>query len=261
MYLVLNTIANTYLPCGELLRDPKFLSSGNILSRFALQWLSLLGYRLKYYFGWKISEGAIILSGIGEKVDKTPPRLLFLLFLPTLFPSGGMFYISLGYNGFDKVSGTHKWDRVDAMDVFGFEFAQSLRGAQSAWNQTTNRWLRKYAYDRYARTRTPNQDNSISIICASLSDLLAVARCFFSDGSSIFLDGHSLSPVSVESYSVPAPFNLYYAYLVSAIWHGFYPGYYLFFMTAAFCTAVHRKVHTPSFRSKMITQLSLFSRR
>lgn len=40
----------------------------------------------------------------------------------------------------------------------------------------------------------------------------------------------------------PPGVNLYFTYLISAFWHGFYPGYYIFFMSIAICTSVHRSV-------------------
>lgn len=40
----------------------------------------------------------------------------------------------------------------------------------------------------------------------------------------------------------PLGVNLYFTYLISAFWHGFYPGYYIFFMSIAICTNVHRSV-------------------
>lgn len=38
------------------------------------------------------------------------------------------------------------------------------------------------------------------------------------------------------------PWNLYYTFVISAFWHGFYPGYYLFFVTMSVVTSIHRKV-------------------
>lgn len=40
----------------------------------------------------------------------------------------------------------------------------------------------------------------------------------------------------------PASVSLYFTYLVSAFWHGFYPGYYMFFLSVAAATVVHRQV-------------------
>jgi len=39
----------------------------------------------------------------------------------------------------------------------------------------------------------------------------------------------------------PAPSNLYLTYVVSSLWHGFYPGYYVFFATLALITVAARK--------------------
>eukprot|EP00871_Galdieria_phlegrea_P001806 jgi/Galph1/2626/GphlegSOOS_G1317.1 len=36
--------------------------------------------------------------------------------------------------------------------------------------------------------------------------------------------------------------NLYYTFVISAFWHGFYPGYYLFFISMSLVTAIHRKI-------------------
>jgi len=145
-----------YFPTWALLTDKDMLSAGTVPLRFAKIWVSLLGYRFKYYFGWKVAEGAAVMSG-------------------------------LGYNGTDKVSGKDKWDRVENIDVVGYETSQSLRDSASCWNKTTNLWLRRYVYERVR--------NGI---------------------------------------------NLYATYFVSAFWHGFYPGYYMFFLSVAVATQVHR---------------------
>uniref|UniRef100_A0A7S2ZXJ8 Lysophospholipid acyltransferase n=1 Tax=Rhodosorus marinus TaxID=101924 RepID=A0A7S2ZXJ8_9RHOD len=157
-YFGLSEVLSSKYPTQALLSDEKFLTSGNVFTRFGIQLIALIGYRTRYYFAWKFSEGAIILSGIG-------------------------------FNGIDKDSGEYKWDRVEVIDVPNFDFAQSLRQASAAWNKTTNYWLKRYTYDR-----------------------------------------------------IPPPLNLYFTFLVSAFWHGFYPGYYMFFMSIAVGTAVHRKI-------------------
>jgi len=41
---------------------------------------------------------------------------------------------------------------------------------------------------------------------------------------------------------VPSSINLYAVYFVSALWHGFYPGYYVTFFSVAFLTMAARKV-------------------
>lgn len=157
-YFVAHTGIAMKFPCATLLQSREYFNSGNVVSRYGIMWVALLGVRFKYYFGWKIAEGAACMSG-------------------------------LGYNGVDKASGEHRWDRVENINVKLYETSQSLRTSSQNWNKTTNLWLRRYVYDR-----------------------------------------------------APASVNLYFTYLVSAFWHGFYPGYYMFFLSVAAATMVHRQV-------------------
>jgi lysophospholipid acyltransferase len=157
-YFIAHTAISLSFPCAAMLADKTFYSTGNMFTRYAAVWIGLVGVRFKYYFGWKIAEGAACMAG-------------------------------LGYNGVDKITGAHKWDRVENVSVIGYETSQSLRQSSQNWNKTTNLWLRRYVYDR-----------------------------------------------------VPSSIALYATYAFSAFWHGFYPGYYLFFCTVAVCAGVHRNI-------------------
>lgn len=157
-FFVAHTGIALQFPCAKMLTDKTFFTTGTLFSRYASVWIALLGVRFKYYFGWKVAEGSACMSG-------------------------------LGYNGVDKATASPRWDRVENVNVWGYETSQSLRTSSQNWNKTTNLWLRRYVYDR--------------------------------------------APPSV---------NLYFTYLVSAFWHGFYPGYYLFFLSVAAATMVHRQV-------------------
>lgn len=157
-YFAAHTAINMKFPCGTLLTSQEFFNTGTWLYRYGVIWVALVGVRFKYYFGWKIAEGAACMGGIG-------------------------------YNGIDKTNGKHKWDRVENISVIKYELSESLRNSSQCWNKTTNLWLRRYVYDR-----------------------------------------------------APSSINLYFTYLVSAFWHGFYPGYYMFFLSCAAATNVHRQV-------------------
>lgn len=157
-YFAAHMAINSKFPCAVLLQSKEFFQTGTFLSRYAKIWVALVGVRFKYYFGWKIAEGSACMAGFG-------------------------------YNGIDKATGKHRWDRVENINVWKYETSQSLRTSSQNWNKTSNLWLRRYVYDR--------------------------------------------APTSV---------NLYFTYLVSAFWHGFYPGYYLFFLCIAMATVVHRQV-------------------
>lgn len=156
-FFVAHTAIAMKYPCGELLTSKEFFQTGSWMYRYVVIWVALVGVRFKYYFGWKIAEGAGCMGG-------------------------------LGYNGINKTTGQHRWDRLENIDVLAYETSQSLRTSSQNWNKTTNLWLRRYVYDR--------------------------------------------APPSV---------NLYFTYLVSAFWHGFYPGYYMFFLSVAAATMVHRQ--------------------
>jgi len=140
------------------LRDPAFVdaNSGTYIYFFIL--ISAFFLRTQYYFGFKIAEGAAILSG-------------------------------LGYNGKDE-KGNDKWDASCGIDIFGFEFATSYQMSAASWNKQTSVWLKRYVYFRAPRGNIA----------------------------------------------------LYATYAVSAFWHGFYPGYYIFFITTAGVTDVHRRI-------------------
>jgi hypothetical protein len=122
--------------------------------------ISAFFLRTQYYFGFKIAEGAAILSG-------------------------------LGYGGKDA-EGNDKWDASRGIDIAGFECATSYQMSSASWNMQTSVWLKRYIYFRAPRGNIA----------------------------------------------------LYSTYAVSAFWHGFYPGYYIFFITTAGVTDVHRRIQT-----------------
>jgi len=43
---------------------------------------------------------------------------------------------------------------------------------------------------------------------------------------------------------VSRPYNLYFTYIVSSFWHGFYPGYYLFFLTVGVAQEITRMIRS-----------------
>lgn len=157
-FFLAHTLIASRFPATEMLASKEFFATGNRATQYAQVWVALLGHRFKYYFGWKIAEGAACMAG-------------------------------LGYNGVDKATGKFRWDRLENIGVWQYEASQSLRQSSHNWNKTTNLWLRRYVYER-----------------------------------------------------APRSVNLYFTYLVSAFWHGFYPGYYIFFLSIAVCTFVHRSV-------------------
>lgn len=104
------------------LYDKEFIASHTLLERIQHLMLSMFGERQKYYFAWKIAEGASILAGFGfegysaANPEKTP-----------------------GFGG------------VENIDIIGFETATNIATATRVWNKRTQGWLERYTYHRTGR--------------------------------------------------------------------------------------------------------------
>lgn len=135
--------------------DPTWIAGKEWWIRCAFMSVCMISERFKFYFIWKMSEGANILGGFGfqgyDKDGKTP----------------------LGYRG------------VENIDILGFEFSTSVQTLSRSWNKGTQAWLERYTYSR--------------------------------TGRSVFI-----------------------TYFVSAIWHGLYPGFFLFFLSVPILTEIER---------------------
>lgn len=118
-WIVLSTLGPKYFPVSYVLNRETFMKRSFI---YRIHYMSLLGFiqRLKYYAAWTIAEGACILCG-------------------------------LGYNGYDPKTKKIKWNRVQNIDVYHVEFAQSTKECLEAWNMNTNKWLKYYIYLRVAK--------------------------------------------------------------------------------------------------------------
>jgi hypothetical protein len=139
------------------LYDREFIATHNFFERVAQLMLSMFGERQKYYFAWKVAEGASILAGFGfegytSDASKTP-----------------------GFSG------------VENIDIIGFETATNIATATRVWNKRTQGWLERYTYQRTNR-------------------------------------------------------SLYITYLVSALWHGLYPGFFCVFLSMPLVTEVERLI-------------------
>lgn len=141
------------------LTQPKYLYETPFYEQMFRMWLHPTLSRMKYYFGWYVSEGAFIACGAS-------------------------------YNGKNK-DGTIKWDRFVNVYISMVEAAVNIRSITMWWNIRTADWLKEYIYLRLAP--------------------------------------EGQKPTLVATVTT---------YAVSAFWHGFYPGYYLFFLTTALYTEV-----------------------
>ncbi|XP_054158922.1 lysophospholipid acyltransferase 6-like [Oppia nitens] len=151
------------------LADNKFLDETPFLTKLVYILCATCVARFKYYHAWILGEVICLASGLGfagyDTTDTTD-------------------------NTTDNSDGRRPdWELMSNIDIFGFENALNFRTSLTAWNKTTQLWLRRTAYDRNR-----------------------------------------------------GPLRLLLTYVLSALWHGFYPGYYLTFLGGAFFTMAARNV-------------------
>ncbi|KAJ6250754.1 oysgedart [Anaeramoeba flamelloides] len=104
-----------------------------------------------------------------------------------------------GFNGIDEKTGAMKWDRLENMEPLNIEKAHSIYVASACWNKRISAWLRLYIYDRIAITK------EIEI----------------EDGK-----GGKKKKIIRKRQGLATLFT----FIVSAVWHGVYPGYYCTFI-------------------------------
>ncbi|CAH0554811.1 unnamed protein product [Brassicogethes aeneus] len=163
-------ICNPFFPIAKL-KTEWFLESTTISYKFFYLSICTMLARFKYYFAWIIADAICNNSGIG-------------------------------FNGLNSETRQAKWDKVSNIDIYGFEFATSLKDAITAWNKGTNVWLRFIVYER------------------------------------------------VEKNQVLLTYGL------SAVWHGFHPGYYMTFFGGAIFTQASRIIRK-NVRSYFVTNVEM----
>jgi lysophospholipid acyltransferase len=121
--LIVGVIAMiAYLQIGgrfklSTLHDKTFIANHPYHERWGYLMLSMFGERMKYYFAWKVAEGASLLAGFGFEGYKSNGEMI-------------------GFKG------------VENMDILGFEFANCISMATRVWNKRTQGWLERYTYFR-----------------------------------------------------------------------------------------------------------------
>lgn len=97
---------------------PSFIAAHpNMLERWALFLVSMFAERLKYYFAWKVAEGASIMGGFG-------------------------------FEGYDKEGKEKGWGGVENIEIVPFELAPNIQTCSRVWNKRTQGWLERYTYQR-----------------------------------------------------------------------------------------------------------------
>ena len=154
--LALHLYFSAHFKVTDQLR-PEYIASVGAVTRFLRLMVAIMADRCKFYFAWKVAEGASIMAGFGFE----------------------------GYS--EDGSKEIGWRGVENVDIIGFETSVNMQAFTRHWNKRTQGWLERYTYQRTGRS------------------LLAT-------------------------------------YLVSAIWHGLYPGFFFMFMFFPVMTNIERLV-------------------
>jgi len=101
--------------------SPDFIANTPLYIRYAMLMVTMFNDRLKFYFAWKVAEGASILGGFGFE----------------------------GYSEDGKVIG---WKGVENIDVIGYETAPNMQSIAKNWNKRTQGWLERYTYHRSGKS-------------------------------------------------------------------------------------------------------------
>ena len=155
-FMALHLYLSALYPISNIY-NAEFIAKYSVFYRFPYTWISMFADRIKYYFAWKVAEGASIMGGFG-------------------------------FQGYDPKTGNAiGWKAVENVDIFNFETAYNVQVLSRNWNKRTQGWLERYTYHR----------TSGSLVAT---------------------------------------------YFISALWHGLYPGFFLFFMSVPLLTQIERLV-------------------
>jgi lysophospholipid acyltransferase len=129
----------------------------------------------------------------------------FSFYFAWLLSEGSFIACGIGYNGKVKNASTGKeeikWDRFNNVDVLGWELhGQSPRVCVASWNRQVQQWLYNYVYVRSFYT--------VEVFDEKTQKKIKISK--------------------------RAWYSTLLTNMLSAFWHGFYPGYYLGFASMAF---------------------------
>jgi hypothetical protein len=154
--------------------DKQWQQSHSFLYRLIFISISFFGERFKFYFAWKLSEGACIMGGFGYQEEVVSEGLQKDGQKGEGLNKCSTWRVISVYNSCRR--NIVLWGGVENIDIFSFETGTNIQSLSRSWNKRTQGWLESYVYQRTNR-------------------------------------------------------SLLITYIVSAVWHGLYPGFLLFFLS------------------------------
>jgi hypothetical protein len=115
--LIAHVAVSARYPIKNLFSEAWLAQPRSYANHFAYLLAAILGERFKFYFVWKIAEGACIMAGFG-------------------------------FQGFDRNGQVIGWQGVENVDIILVETATNVQQLSRAWNKRTQGWLERYTYHR-----------------------------------------------------------------------------------------------------------------
>lgn len=139
----------------------------------------------------------------------------------------------LAYNGRSD-DGKENFNRIQSIRIYEIETSLRIKDFLTSWNISVHLWLKNYVFLRLMRTRNMGQEGDTN-------------------------DKQNLDKKCKDNVFLPSMTT----FIVSAIWHGFYPGYMVFFIGAGLTDFIIKyaepcAVYFESFPVKWPLYLTLF---
>jgi hypothetical protein len=115
--LVGHIVLSGMYPVSNLYKKEWIAQWPRFFPRLGYMLIALFAERLKFYFAWKVAEGACVLGGFG-------------------------------FEGYDAAGSVIGWKAVENMDIITFETGTNVQTLSRAWNKRTQGWLERYTYLR-----------------------------------------------------------------------------------------------------------------
>jgi hypothetical protein len=118
--LVIHVVLSAKYPISNMYKKEWLAQWPNHFYRYGFMLIALFAERMKFYFAWKVAEGACVLAGFG-------------------------------FEGYDAAGHVVGWRGVENMDIAAFETGTCVQVISRAWNKRTQGWLERYTYLRTGR--------------------------------------------------------------------------------------------------------------
>ena len=232
--LILHFIISSQAPISRQY-DPIWQNSHHFLYRMMFISISFLGERFKFYFAWKISEGACVMAGFGfEEHDKNN------------FENNN----NNNNNNNNKDDNKNDDNNDNKNNNVTFQKVNSTNNMKVGSDEN----LKCLKIANHNNEVVSNKKSIFSKMCSILGcdkkgmwrgveniDIISYETSTNIQSLSRSWNKRTQSWLELYVYN-RTEHSLLTTYTVSALWHGLYPGYFMFFLSAALMSSTERLI-------------------